>query len=740
MKLKQRLFLRCLGIFMLSVIPSVFFYEVLYLHTHIQLAIPQYFYKGLRYSENEVLTTVITLFNSSKCSSLRNVSTTLSLLTMRVKWVIVTSHSLEETCPYTLYQHTIVTKSTAKEQWSARQIAFDMVVTKYFIFLDQSDSLSPPSVEKALWVLEHDSRLCVCGWLTQEFGFRSKQLRVGYFYGSKGILENKLPASQLVKTSLARKCKARFRNLPYGMEVWDFWLQLANCGMLGYSIPTSDFFHKVYPENEEERLLIESSIQFKEEVNELKQRYAYLESSYPPKYEAFTKNSVLNLYTRTSLITCNYVQKKAYNHSCSVVLFTPYMGVGGSEAFALRAIKAMVNDKRCKVAVLTDIYDYPSSEVLKAEWEKITPDIFELPTFATTKTIFEFIRYIFETRKVTNVFINNCMLGYKIVYYLKILYPNVQMSAYVHSITYGEIAMKHVRGLDLIVTSSMALKRRLVEKYGNAKIVRVAYIGVHVWTNKDIAMLKNQVYKYVNNDKKIFRIMFIGRMSVEKSPITFVNVVDEVYKRVQHTHNVYVDICGTGPLRRMVQKEIEKSLVNDVLTYHGNIKAARTFVCGASLLIMTSIIEGIPYVMLEAMACGVPVLSTNVGGIPSVISNKTNGFMCNVGDIECFVSITVYLILNPLMAKAVGKAALLTVRRKFNESKNFPLIVDMLTARKKKEDAGRQTLDHLQLLHLREAMDTAQHAWGSDGSTRTFFGITKLLEAQSKLYDFKSID
>lgn len=114
--------------------------------------------------------------------------------------------------------------------------------------------------------------------------------------------------------------------------------------------------------------------------------------------------------------------------------------------------------------------------------------------------------------------------------------------------------------------------------------------------------------------------------------------------------------------------------------------------------------------------------------------------MCNVGDIECFVSITIYLILNPLMAKAVGKAALLTVRRMFNESKNFPRIVDMLTAHKKKKHSGRQTLNHLQLLQLREAMDTAQHAWGSDGSTRTFSGITKLLESQSKLHVFKSIE
>ena len=83
--------------------------------------------------------------------------------------------------------------------------------------LDGDDLLSPTSIEKALWVLEHDSTISICGWFTQEFGYSKKEWRAGHFDGKKNLEQNRLVYSQVVKTSGVKDCSASFKNMPNGM-------------------------------------------------------------------------------------------------------------------------------------------------------------------------------------------------------------------------------------------------------------------------------------------------------------------------------------------------------------------------------------------------------------------------------------------------------------------------------------------------------------------------------------------
>jgi glycosyltransferase involved in cell wall biosynthesis len=76
--------------------------------------------------------------------------------------------------------------------------------------------------------------------------------------------------------------------------------------------------------------------------------------------------------------------------------------------------------------------------------------------------------------------------------------------------------------------------------------------------------------------------------------------------------------------------------------------------------------ESFGLVALEAMACGVPCIGTNVGGVPEVISDGINGFLCEVGDIEGFSNKAISLLRDIVMHQQFSARAVEIVKTKFN--------------------------------------------------------------------------
>jgi len=123
-----------------------------------------------------------------------------------------------------------------------------------------------------------------------------------------------------------------------------------------------------------------------------------------------------------------------------------------------------------------------------------------------------------------------------------------------------------------------------------------------------------------------FCIGFIGRLNTEKGIVNFVQALPAIF---QNRRDVSVIIVGDGQLREniiaLLKKENSESGVNlcgwinhdDLPVYLNKIR----------LLVIPSYTEGLPNVMLEAMACGTPVLATPVGAIPDIIENGKTGFL-----------------------------------------------------------------------------------------------------------------
>ncbi|MBK7910408.1 MAG: N-acetyl-alpha-D-glucosaminyl L-malate synthase BshA [Bacteroidota bacterium] len=117
-------------------------------------------------------------------------------------------------------------------------------------------------------------------------------------------------------------------------------------------------------------------------------------------------------------------------------------------------------------------------------------------------------------------------------------------------------------------------------------------------------------------------------------PVKRVSDVVSVFNRVQEKIPAKLLLIGDGPDRSKVEKECRECSACEHIRFLGKLEAVEEILSIGDLFILPSETESFGLAALEAMACQVPVISTNTGGIPELNVQGVTGFMSNVGDVE----------------------------------------------------------------------------------------------------------
>lgn len=142
-----------------------------------------------------------------------------------------------------------------------------------------------------------------------------------------------------------------------------------------------------------------------------------------------------------------------------------------------------------------------------------------------------------------------------------------------------------------------------------------------------------QVNNRFNSTKK--NILFLSRIEKAKG----IYVLLDAFKSVKHTHTEFNLIyAGDGSEVDSLKEEVKKQNINDV-EFTGFVKGKekKDFFLNATIFVFLSEFEGMPSAVLEAMAFGLPVITTNVGGIAGVFVDEKNGRLINDTNID-FIS------------------------------------------------------------------------------------------------------
>jgi len=120
----------------------------------------------------------------------------------------------------------------------------------------------------------------------------------------------------------------------------------------------------------------------------------------------------------------------------------------------------------------------------------------------------------------------------------------------------------------------------------------------------------------------------------------------------------HLTVCGSGPERGRLQSLAKELGVDNVVTFTGRIDNDRIagLYQSADVMMNPSLADNMPISILEAMACCVPVVTTDVGGVPYLVSHEKTALLVSPGDDQAMAEAVVSLLENPALADRLAKA------------------------------------------------------------------------------------
>lgn len=250
------------------------------------------------------------------------------------------------------------------------------------------------------------------------------------------------------------------------------------------------------------------------------------------------------------------------------------------------------------------------------------------------------------------------------------LYPWV---AFHHGYTWTDLKVRlynHVdrwslRAASRVVTVSLPFRDELVSKGVPAERIAVVHNAVDPeWAaNAHTGAARLRETLHLNPGKQV--ILSVGRLSREKDHLTLLEAVAAVHDAGVCTPHLL--IVGEGPERRRIEETARRLNLHEHVTLTGHVASAEDYYGIADIVAISSRSEGSPNALLESMAAGVPVVSTAVGGIPEIVTDKESALLIQAADRESMARAITDLLTDRVLAEKLVVRA-----RELAESRHSP--------------------------------------------------------------------
>jgi len=141
-------------------------------------------------------------------------------------------------------------------------------------------------------------------------------------------------------------------------------------------------------------------------------------------------------------------------------------------------------------------------------------------------------------------------------------------------------------------------------------------------------------------------------------PVKRIPDVIDVFYQVQQEVDAKLILVGDGPERSGAERQARKLGIEDKVMMVGKVKNPLEVLCMGDLFLLPSETESFGLAALEAMGLGVPVISSNAGGLPEVNIDGETGYTANVGDVDLMARKSIDILNNPALFAQLKKGAL----------------------------------------------------------------------------------
>ena len=195
-----------------------------------------------------------------------------------------------------------------------------------------------------------------------------------------------------------------------------------------------------------------------------------------------------------------------------------------------------------------------------------------------------------------------------------------------------------INASNAVTTVSQSLKNDTIKYFGIEREIHVIPNFIDVQENSSKFSYQQLRQKYATKDEKI--ICHISNFR----PVKRIEDVIKIFALIDQKIDAKLILVGDGPDRYMAEKLSRELGLIDRVIFFGKVRDTNHILPIADLFLLPSETESFGLAALEAMAVGVPVVSSNTGGIPEVNLHNYSGFLSDVGDIEQMAEFAIDLL------------------------------------------------------------------------------------------------
>jgi glycosyltransferase involved in cell wall biosynthesis len=434
-----------------------------------------------------------------------------------------------------------------------------------------------------------------------------------------------------------------------GYEDWDFWLAIAKAGGTGAKIDEPLFLYRKHGYSMISSALKKHDTLYKQVKNN--HETLYINKKAIKEIKRNRKKYIVN----NSFVNLRHTFQENSIKECkknNILFALPWMTTGGVDTVILQLIKTLKTQDFdvtvCTTSPVTlDMGDNTS------KYEEVTPKIYNLCKLLKPEIWKELVFYLIESQSIGIIFLSGSTYFYDILPDIKDKFPDIKIVDQLYN-EFGHITnnRKYCRFIDMNIAENEAVANCLfLEHQEHSDRVRLINNGVDTNyfdpnTTNNIELVDHLVLK----DK--FIISFLGRFSQEKCPKLFVEIVNHL----KNDDSLYFVMAGNGNLYHETLEQIKRYRLENKVYLPGFVDT-RDYLKISNLLVLPSEIDGRPNAVLESLSMGVPVVASSVGGLPKIIKDEYNGFLCASGDLESFVNCIQKVIANKELYLSMRKNA-----------------------------------------------------------------------------------
>ncbi len=219
---------------------------------------------------------------------------------------------------------------------------------------------------------------------------------------------------------------------------------------------------------------------------------------------------------------------------------------------------------------------------------------------------------------------------------------------------------------DRVVGVGGAVRQALITNEGiRSERITVIYNGIDLKSFANGSPHREAARQEMGVGVNDFVILQVARLDYLKDHLTAIRTFERVLRRRPDSWLVLV---GEGPEFPIIQSLVVEKNLTDRVLFLGLRSDIPRLLAASDLFLLTSISEGIPVTLIEAMAAGLPIVSTDVGGVGEVVENGKSGLLAPSGDDASLANCVVELVENRDLCWQMGRSGQRRAEMMFSES------------------------------------------------------------------------